>query len=198
LEAFVKKSFTYLFVFALFIMNLTSCTSPYDPAVQLLPEHIKKIYVKPFENNTNQFGIELKLTNQVIDEIIDDGRLSLVNKEEDADGVLTAKIKRYILQPLTYDVNNVPERYKMWIIVSVSLVDKDNDVTLWTELNMEGIQIYLDINRRPSGEDSAGDGISEENAREIVWTKMSRNIVKRVIKGFGSVTSMSEKKVPPQ
>jgi hypothetical protein len=179
-------------------MNLTSCTSPYDPAVQLLPEHIKKIYVKPFENNTNQFGIELKLTNQVIDEVIDDGRLSLVNKEEDADGVLTAKIKRYILQPLTYDVNNVPEQYKMWIIVSVSLVDKDNDVTLWTEPNIEGIQIYRDINRRPSGEDSAGDGISEEEAREIVWTKMSRNIVKRVIKGFGSVTSMSEEKVPPQ
>jgi outer membrane lipopolysaccharide assembly protein LptE/RlpB len=168
--------------------------SPYDPAVQILPEHIKKIYVKPFENNTNQFGIEAKFTNEVIDEIVADGRLSLVNKETDADGVLSVRIKRYILQPLTYDVNNVVDQYKMWIIVSVSLVDKDKNVTLWNEPNMEGIQIYRDINRRPSNED---DGISEEEAREIVWNKMAKNILRRIIKGFGSVTSISEKKVPP-
>jgi hypothetical protein len=193
----VKKIIAYLFAAVLFI-SLSSCTSPYEPAVQLLPEHIKKVYVKPFGNNTNQFGIESKFTNEVIEEIINSGRLSLVNKEEDADGVLTVTIKRYILQPLTYDVNNVAEQYKMWIIASVSLVDNDNNVTLWTEPNMEGIQIYRDINRRPTGEDSIGDGMSEEEVRQIVWIKMSRNIVRRVIKGFGSATSMSEKKVPAQ
>ncbi|MDR1104344.1 MAG: LPS assembly lipoprotein LptE [Endomicrobium sp.] len=193
----MKKIIAYLFAAVLFI-SLSSCTSPYEPAVQLLPEHIKKVYVKPFGNNTNQFGIESKFTNEVIEEIINSGRLSLVNKEEDADGVLTVTIKRYILQPLTYDVNNVAEQYKMWIIASVSLVDNDNNVTLWTEPNMEGIQIYRDINRRPTGEDSIGDGMSEEEVRQIVWIKMSRNIVRRVIKGFGSATSMSEKKVPAQ
>ncbi|MDR2437454.1 MAG: LPS assembly lipoprotein LptE [Endomicrobium sp.] len=190
----MKKIIVYLFIFALFVTNFAACMSPYDPAVQILPEHIKKVYVEPFGNNTNQFGIEAKFTNEVVDEIIADGRLSLVNKEADADGVLSVKIKRYILQPLTYDVNNVVDQYKMWIIVSVSLVDKDNNVTLWNEPNMEGIQIYRDINRRPSNED---DGISEEEAREIVWSKMARNILRRIIKGFGSVTSISEKKVPP-
>jgi hypothetical protein len=193
----MKKIIAYLFMITLFII-LSSCTSPYEPAVQLLPEHIKKVYVRPFGNNTNQFGIESKFTNEVIEEIINSGRLSLVNKEKDADGILTATIKKYILQPLTYDMNNVAEQYKMWIIVSVSLVDNDNNVTLWTEPNMEGIQIYCDINRRPNGEDSIGEGMSEEEARQIVWTKMSRNIVRRVIKGFGFVTSMSEKKVPVQ
>jgi hypothetical protein len=193
----VKKIIAYLFAAFLFI-SLSSCTSLYEPAVQLLPEHIKKVYVKPFGNNTNQFGIESKFTNEVIEEIINSGRLSLVNKEKDADGVLTVTIKRYILQPLTYDINNVAEQYKMWIIASVSLVDNDNNLTLWTEPNMEGIQIYRDINRRPSGENSIDDGMSEEEAREIVWIKMSRNIVRRVIKGFGVATSISEKKVPAQ
>jgi hypothetical protein len=196
----VKKIIAYLFAAVLFI-TLSSCTSLYAPAVQLLPEHIKKVYVKPFVNNTNQFGIESKFANEVIEEIINSGSLSLVNKEKDADGVLTVTIKRYILQPLTYDINNVAEQYKMWIIASVSLVDNDNNVTLWTEPNMEGIQIYHDIhdiNRRSSGEDSMGDGMSEEEAREIVWIKMARDIVRRVIKGFGSATSVSEKKVYTQ
>jgi hypothetical protein len=189
----VKKKFAYLSAFFLFI-TLSSCASPYGRAVQLLPEHIKKVYVKPFENNTNQFGLESEFTNEVIEEIINSGRLSLVNEEEDADGVLTVTIKTYILQPLTYDINNVAEQYKMWIIASVSLVDNDNNVTLWSEPNMEGIQIYRDINRRPSGEDSISDGMSEEEARQIVWIKMSRNIARRVSKGFVSATSISGKK----
>jgi hypothetical protein len=188
----VKKIIAYLSVIVLFI-NLSSCTS-YEPVVQFLPENIKKVYVKPFGNNTNQFGIESKFINEVIEEIINSGRLCLVNKEEDADGVLTVTIKRYILQPLTYDINNVAEQYKMWIIANVSLVGNDSNVTLWSEPNMEGIQIYRDINRRPSGEDSIGDGMSEEEARQIVWIKMSRNIVRRVSKSFVSATSISEKK----
>jgi hypothetical protein len=187
----VKKNIAYLFVVILFII-LSSCASPYEPAVQLLPEHIKKVYVKPFGNNTNQFGIESKFMNEVIEEIINSGRLSLVNKEEDADGILMVTIKRYILQPLTYDVNNVAEQYKMWIIANASLVDNgNNSITLWTEPNIEGIQIYRDINRRPSEGDSIGYEMSEEEARQIVWIKMSRNIVRRVAGSFDSATSMS-------
>jgi hypothetical protein len=185
-------------LFALILTSLVSCTFPYDPAVQILPENIKKIYVKPFINNTNQFGLEAKFTNEVINEIIADGRLSLVNTEAEADGMLVVTIKRYILQPLTYDVNMMPEQYKLWIIASVSLVDNDDNVTLWTEPNMEGIQIYRDSTRGISGDAMGDNGMTEEEARQFIWEKMARNIVKRLVKGFGSVTSISEKKVPSE
>jgi hypothetical protein len=173
----------------------SSCASIYDPAPQILPEHIKNVYVRPFINNTNQFGLEAKFMNAVTDEILRDGRLSLVNTEAEANGILTATIKKYILQPLTYDVNMVAEQYKLWIIVSVSFIDRENDVTLWTEPNIEGIQIYKDITNRNT-DVSMGEGMTEEEARAVVWEKVSRDIVKRTIKGFGSVTSVSEKKVP--
>jgi len=133
--------------------------------------------------------------NALVDEVLRDGRLSLVNTESEANGVLSITIRRYILQPLTYDVNMVAEQFKLWIIVSVSLIDRENDVTLWTEPNMEGIQIYKDITNRNT-DVSMGDGMSEEEARTIIWEKLSRDIVKRTIRGFGSVTSVSERKVP--
>lgn len=180
--------FSLCFMFAISMM---SCASAYDPAPQILPEHIKKVHVRPFINNTNQFGIETKFTIAVTEEIMRDGRLSLVNTEDEADAILTATIKKYILQPLTYDANMVVEQYKMWVIVSVSIIDKDNNVTLWTEPNLEGIQIYLDATKG-----SMGEGMTEEEAREIIWEKLSRDIVKRTVKGFGSVSSASEKKVP--
>ncbi|MDR1195645.1 MAG: LPS assembly lipoprotein LptE [Endomicrobium sp.] len=183
---------------------LMSCAGIYDPAPQLLPEHIRKVYVKPIINNTNQYGLEAKFTNAIVDEILRDGRLSLVNSADEADGVLTGTIKKYILQPLTYDANMVTEQYKLWIITSVSLVDRENNVTLWTEPNLEGIQIYLDATKRRSSMSSSSmggnfddsEGMTEEEARELIWEKLSRNIVKRTIKGFGSVSSASEKKVP--
>ncbi|MDR3092498.1 MAG: LPS assembly lipoprotein LptE [Endomicrobium sp.] len=194
----MKKITVLVSLFALLSMSLASCVSPYEPAVQILPGHIKKIYVKPVINNTLRFGLETKFTQEIMSEVLVDGRLSLVNDETEADGVLTVTIRRYILQPLIYDVNNVPEQCKLWITASASLIDKENDVTLWIDPNLEGVQIY----RCSTGGQSnagTGDGMTDEdNARDIVLEKMTRNIVRRVIKGFGSVTSMSEKKVPTE
>jgi hypothetical protein len=39
-------------------------------------------------------------------------------------------------------------------------------------------------------------GIPEEEAREILWDLFARDIVKRTIEGFGSVSGASERKVP--
>jgi hypothetical protein len=187
----MRKFLLSFLLCSMLALALVSCTSIYDPAPQILPEHIKKVYVRPIINNTNQYGLEAKFTNEIVDEILRDGRLSLVNSESEADGVLAGTIKRYILQPLTYDANMVTEQYKLWVIVSVSMVDRENNVTLWTEPNMEGIQIYLDATKG-----AIGEGMTEEEARVTIWEKLSRDIVKRTIKGFGSVSSASEKKVP--
>ncbi|MDR2616811.1 MAG: LPS assembly lipoprotein LptE [Endomicrobium sp.] len=190
----MKKVILSVCVLFMYCVFFTSCAS-YTPAGQIIPEHIKNIYVQPVINATNQFGIEGSFTNYITDEFIMDGRLSVVNSSKEADAVIIVTIKRYILEPLTYDVNGVVEQYKLWVIVSASLVDKDNNVSLWTEPNLEGIQIYRDTTRRQP-DDSFGDGMTEEEARQIIWTKVSRNIIRRVVKGFGAVTSISSKKVP--
>ena len=117
-----------------------------------------------------------------------DGRLQVVNKEEDADGVVGADINRYILQPLTYDKNLVTQQWKLWVLLNVYFIDRVNNVTLWTEPNMEGIQIYYDV--------SQPGGITEEEARTMMWDNLSADIVKRTVEGFGSVQTPSDNKVP--
>ncbi|MDR1926322.1 MAG: LPS assembly lipoprotein LptE [Endomicrobium sp.] len=191
----MKKITMFLSLFVLLSVFLVSCLSVYNNVVQTLPENVRKIYVKPFINTTTQFGLEAKFTSEVIEEIISDGRLSFVNTEADGDAILTVTIVRYVLQPLTYDVNMLPEQYKLWVVASVSLIDKYNNVPLWTEL-IEGIHIYKDIIKsRCNYNVDMFDGMTEEDAREILWQKISRNIVRRIVKAFNSVTSMSEKEV---
>lgn len=178
----------YLFLVSLFAV-LCSCAAPYDPAPQLLPSYIKKVFVRPIVNNTNQYGLEDKFTNAILDEFMRDGRLSIVTDEAEADGVIVCEIKRYVLQPLTYDANMVTEQYKLWILLNVYFVDTHENVTLWIEPNMEGIQIYADAVKAGFG------GMTEETARELIWEKFARDIVKRTVKGFGNAGGISERKV---
>lgn len=181
------KKLVLLFVSV--VLFLCACAAPYDPAPQLLPSYVQKIYVRPVVNNTNQYGLEDKFTKQIIDEFMQDGRLSVVSSESEADGVLVCEIKRYVLQPLTYDANMVTEQYKLWILINAYFVDKHENVTLWIEPNMEGIQIYADSVKVGFG------GMTEDQARIQIWEKLSRDIVKRTLRGFGNAGGISEKKV---
>jgi len=169
---------------------LFGCASPYAPAPQTMPQHIKKLTVRPFVNNTATSGLEEKLTLAVVNEFVRDGRFAVANNEADADGVVVGEIKRYILQPLTYDQNLITTQYKLWVVLNLYFIDKANNVTLWTEPNMEGMQVYYDANQ-PGGR-------TEDEVRDILWDSLSRDIVKRTIEGFGSVQGGSEKKIPGQ
>ena len=111
-----------------------------------------------------------------------DGRYQITS-EDQADGVVVGDITKYILEPLSYDSNHVPTEYKMWILVDVKFYDKVKNLTLWEEPNMEAIQVYA--------ASTLQGGITEEQARELAYDQLSRDITKRVIEGFGSVTGMS-------
>ena len=170
------------------VIAFSGCTGPYTPAPQILPQHVRKIFIKPFVNSTSQYGLEDKLTLAVTNSLINDGRFAVVNNEGDADGVLVGEISKYMLQPLTYDVNMVTQQYKLWILVNIYFVDRVKNVTLWSEPNLEGIQIYYDATQP--------GGMTEEEARQVIWNNMSQDIVRRIVDGFGAVTGISDKKVP--
>ncbi|MDD5688396.1 MAG: LptE family protein [Elusimicrobia bacterium] len=182
-----KKNVYFLFLISYFFI-LLGCSSPYKPAPQSLPQNIKKVTIETFKNSTVFFGIEDKLTTAVTNEFMRDGRLALSNLTE-ADGILRGEITRYIMEPLTYDENHVVKEYKLRILLNISLIDKTKNEIVWQENNIEGnYRFFISPNI---------GGITEEEAREIIWEKLSRDIIKRTIKGFGSVTGISDKKVPP-
>ncbi|GHT69561.1 hypothetical protein AGMMS49950_02540 [Endomicrobiia bacterium] len=186
----MKQSRVVLSLFALFLTPLVSCTSIHNSAGQA--ENVKKVYVKPFINNANQSGLEVKFTNEVMKEIMENGRLSLVYNETEADGIIMVTIIKYTLKPHT-----MLGKYKLSVVADASLIDKNNNATLWAEHAMEDTETYKDSSENSAdGADAVGDDMTEEGARQLVWEKMSKKIVRSVVKEFKSVTSGSEKKVP--
>ncbi|MBI5573847.1 MAG: LptE family protein [Elusimicrobia bacterium] len=181
----------YLLPFTFYLLPaFIGCSSaPYTPAPQVLPQNIRKVAIETFKNSTVYYGMEEKLTLAATNEFIRDGRLEVVNPQE-ADGILRGEITRYVLEPLTYDENHVVKEYKLWILVDIMLVDRLKNEVVWQEKNLEGNYRFF-VSNIPGG-------ITEEEAREIIWEKLARAILKRTIEGFGAVTGISEKKVPPK
>lgn len=170
---------------------LTGCaTGNYAPSTVLLPPHLKKFAVEPFKNETQYFGLEEKLWLRTTEEFVRDGRLTYVSNVNEADGVIEGKITRYILEPVSYDANHVIQEYKLWVLIDLKLIDRVNNAVVWEEPRLEQSHRYF-TSAQPGG-------LTEEEGREILWDNFARDIVRRTIEGFGSVTGASPRAAPSQ
>lgn len=170
---------------------LTGCgglESEYQPSAVIIPPYIKTIAVRPFENESATPGIGNKLWLAVTDEFIRDGRIKYVDNESEADGVVVGTVKREVETPLTFDSNLVPTEYQLWVIMDLKFLDKSKNQYLWHEP-------YLEHKLRYFAETEPG-GLTLEEAREELWDRFAQDIVRRVIEGFGTVTSSSPRSVP--
>ncbi len=167
-------------------MATASCQSgpdlAYRPAPQILPPHIKALAIRTVLNKTQQFGLEDKFTLRLRDEFLRDGKYPIV-PETDADGVVAVIVRRYILTPTQYDAVLTPVAYKLQVLCDLQFIDRQNNVRIFEEKNLEAIHLF-------SSQTTRG-GKTEEQAREFLWELLSRDMVKRVIEGFGSVTGTS-------
>jgi hypothetical protein len=177
----MKKIMLILVLFFLLSTYLISCSYLRSPdAVNVLPEYIKKVYVRSL-NVANKFDdIEIEFTKAIEKEIIMDGRLSLADTEEDADVIFIVTIKKYILQPFTCDENEEVNQYKLSIEANVSFIDKSKNI-IWEELNMKRMHIYRDCIRHSRNE-MFYVGIEEKKARRVVFNRFSKYIVRQSVR----------------
>lgn len=166
------------------------------PAPQVMPAHVRKVSVRPIVRRVdtpghNILGWEDKLRLRIQDELIRDGRFNYVNDEKQSDGVIFGEITRLLFEPLNYDSNNVVQEIKLWVVMDIGFLDRVQDKVLWEEPNLEQEFLYFVSTKR--------GGFTDEEARDQLWDRFARDIVKRVVEGFGSVTGSSERKIsaPP-
>ncbi len=159
----------------------------YKPQAQIMPQHIKKIAIRPILNKTEIFAMEDKLYLALYDEFLKNGSYQIVSEDNGAEGVIVTTITRYLNVPVQYDSQLIPTVYKMDVWLDVVLMDKSTNTPVWREPAFLGTQTY--------SASTLPGGLTEQQARERVWEKLSKDIVKRTVDGFGSVMSENKKKV---
>lgn len=159
----------------------------YKPQAQIMPQHIKKVAIRPILNKTEIFAMEDKLYIRLYDEFLKNGSYQVVSENNGAEGVIVTTITRYLNVPIQYDSQLIPTVYKMDVWLDVVLMDKATHAPVWREPAFLGTQTY--------SASTLPGGLTEQQARERIWEKLSKDIVKRTVDGFGSVMSESKKKV---
>lgn len=169
---------------------LAACASEgavYTPQAQIMPQHIKKVAVRPILNRTEVFALEDKFYNELYDEFLRNGTYQIVSENNGAEGVVITTISRYLNVPIQYDSQLIPTVYRMDIWLDVVLMDKTTNEPVWREPAFMGTQIYA--------ASTLPGGMTEVQARDVVFEKLSKDIVKRTVEGFGSVMSENKRKV---
>lgn len=182
----MKKLFSSL----LACLILAACAGDgvyYKPQAQIMPQHIKKIAIRPIINKTEIFAMEDKLYIELYDEFLKNGTYQIVAENNGAEGVIVTSITRYLNVPIQYDNQLIPTVYKMDVWLDVMLMDKSTGTPVWREPAFLGTQTY--------SASTLPGGLTEEQARQVIWQKLSKDIVKRTVDGFGSVRSENKKKV---
>ena len=169
---------------------LAACASEgayYKPQAQIMPQHIRKVAIRPILNKTEIFAMEDKLYLQLYDEFLKNGSYQIVGEDNGAEGVIVTTITRYLNVPVQYDSQLIPTVYKMDVWLDIVLMDKSTNTPVWREPAFLGTQFY--------SASTLPGGMTEQQARELVWQKLSKDIVKRTVDGFGSVMSEDKRKV---
>ncbi|MCM8778519.1 MAG: LPS assembly lipoprotein LptE [Candidatus Omnitrophica bacterium] len=143
----------------------------------VLPSSFKTIYIPTFvnkikfEGNLPEYktyypGLEIKITNAIINRFIYDGNLRIA-RDEEADLRLEGELVDYLKQPLRYSEANEIEEYRISLIVNLVLKDREGNL-LWKESNFIGDTTYRLSGPFAKAEQRAVDDAVNDLARRVV------------------------------
>ena len=143
-----------------------------------LPNDIKTVAVKTFKNEippNEQFayrpGLEIELTNAIIDRLIFDGNLKVVD-ESKADAVLEGAIVSYKQEGLRFDRLDSVQEYRLFLVVKFKLIDRKTNKVIIEEPNFSGRAEFF-VSRSPA--------VTRRTAANNATTDLARSLVDRIV-----------------
>lgn len=99
------------------------------------PEGIRKVYVKTFQNQTKEPGLEAIITDALIREFWRWGKVKVINRSE-AEAVLSGVITNYSAdQPLSFDQDRNIREYELIIHLDIQLQETSTGRIFWRKKN---------------------------------------------------------------
>ncbi len=154
---------------------IASCAS-YTPNVNL-PSDIKTAAVPIFVNKTDRYEMEQYITQKTLDEFLKDGKVSIAD-EKTADAIIKCRLKKYVLTPVRFDVNQIPQEYLLRIYMDIYFFDNRAQRLLWKDENLWEETRYYVVN-------DIGMPVEDETiGRNRVLDKLASRVLRRVVYGW--------------
>lgn len=145
-----------------------------------LPENLKRIHVAPVKNGVDlsseisektpfrvyRPGLEVELTNAMINRFIFDGQLKVTDREK-ADAVVEATLADYRRDALRYNTGDEVQEYRLSVVMDVVVMQKSDQKVLWHDRVTGDTTFFLSGSHSVS-EDQAAAKAVEDAARRVV------------------------------
>ena len=140
----------------------------------VLPRNIKTIYVETVKNKLRaediyayQQGLEMDITNAVIQRLQQDGTVKVVEQKK-ADAILKTDLVSLDQEGLRFNSLEGVAQYRLFIVVRLKLVDAKTGDLIWEEPNFSGDTEYYVTNVTSIGEQKASVDAVHHLAYNIV------------------------------
>lgn len=87
-------------------------------------EGLETLAVPLFENRSSEPGIEIELTEDIVEGLLSD-RVVRITDEESADAIMLATVRRYRVEESFFGGDRTAEQYRLQIAVEIEIVAAD-------------------------------------------------------------------------
>ena len=91
---------------------------------------ISTIAIPVFENTTRRADIEVEFTSAIVDEFVNIVEVTGIGE---ADAIIRGAVTGYELTPVSFDIGDIVEEYRLGIVLSVRLVRSTDKSVLWED-----------------------------------------------------------------
>ena len=146
----------------------------------LLPESLKSVHVAPVANaivlseeitdktpfRVYRPGLEVELTNAIINRYLFDGTLK-ISMPEKADAIVETSLADYRRDALRYSEGEDIQEYRLSIVIDAKMIQKSDGKVLWSKRIIGDTTFFL-AGSRAISEDQAASRAVEDVARRVV------------------------------
>jgi len=133
---FVSKCTVLSLLLGLILLVLSCGVYTFNPKGK---SEISSIYVERFENDTPEFGLADRMTDDVIDAFIANGNLKVVSAEN-AEAVLLGTLVNYERKPYQFTESEEVISYTVTMAFDIVLKESASDSEIWKErMSQQGI-----------------------------------------------------------
>lgn len=147
----------------------------------ILPNNIRTIAIPPFENKippqdtfTYETGLEIDVTEAVIDRILFDGNLKVADIKK-ADSRLEGTVIAYYQEATRFDALDGVSEYRLYLVCKLKLIDQRTNTVIWDEPSFSGDTEYFI---------TGSTAKPESSAVKSVMTEFAKNVVNRIVEDW--------------
>jgi len=96
-----------------------------------IPDTIRRVHLKPFENATPRSQIDQILTRALADELVTRRRFELTAGEAGADAEISGTVVAFVVNPVSFDGEGRATEYELVVNASMSFRQLDPETVLW-------------------------------------------------------------------